>query len=96
MTIEVGILIAVAGFILSFVVALTTSKRTTKEDSTKEGYQLGILTQKLNDIDRKLEKIERKLDDYDKDMRQIAEEEVEKHVLEYHKGGVKWRKKSQK
>lgn len=93
MSIEVGLLIAVAGFVLSFVVALTTSKRNTREDSEKEGYQLGILTQKLNDIDKKLEKIERKLDDYDKDMRKIAQEEIEKHVLEYHKGGTKWKKK---
>lgn len=89
MTIEVGLLIAVAGFILSFVVALTTSKKSTRDDGEKKGYQLGILTQKLNDIDKKLEKIEKKLDDYDKDMRKIAQEEVEKHVLEFHKGGVK-------
>ena len=84
MTIEIGLLIAIAGFILSFVVALTTSKRTTRDDGEKEGYQLGILTQKLNEIDKKLEKIEKKLDDYDKDMRKIAQEEVEKHVLKFH------------
>lgn len=84
MTIEVGLLIALGGFVLSFVVALTTSKRNTQEDSTKEGYQLGILTQKLNDIDNKLEKIERRLDNYSRDIEKIVHEEIEKHVLEYH------------
>ena len=84
MSIEVGLLIAIGGFILSFVVALTTSKRNTQQDSEKEGYQLGILTQKLNDIDKKLEKIEKKLDNYDTDIRKIAQEEIEKHVLQYH------------
>jgi len=84
MTIEVGLLIALGGFVLSFVVALTTSKRTTREDGTKEGYQLGILTQKLNDIDNKLEKIERRLDNYSRDIEKIVHEEIEKHVLEYH------------
>lgn len=84
MTVEVGILIALCGFILSFVVALTTSKRNTREDSEKEGYQLGILTQKLNDIDKKLEKIEKKLDNYDTDIRNIAQEEIKKHELKYH------------
>ena len=39
MSIEVGLLIAVAGFVLSFAVALTTSKRNTQQDSSKEGYQ---------------------------------------------------------
>lgn len=89
MTIEIGLLIAISGFILSFVVALATSKRNTKEDSEKEGYQLGILTQKLNDIDKKLEKIEKKLDNYDSDIRKIAQEEIEKHEYKYHNGGVK-------
>ena len=84
MTIEVGLLIALGGFVLSFVVALTTSKRTTHEDGTKEGYQLGILTQKLNDIGNKLEKIERRLDNYSRDIEKIVHEEIEKHVLEYH------------
>lgn len=86
MSIEVGLLIAVGGFVLSFVVALTTSKRNTQQDSEKEGYQLGILTQKLNDIDKKLEKIEKKLDNYDTDIRKIAQEEIEKHVLKMHAG----------
>lgn len=89
MTIEVGLLIAFGGFVLSFVIALTTSKRTTKEDGTKEGFQLGVFSQKLNDIDDKLEKIEKKLDNYDADIHKIAKEEIEKHILEYHKGGVK-------
>lgn len=84
MTIEVGLLIAIGGFVLSFVVALTTSKRNTQQDSEKEGYQLGILTQKLNDIDNKLEKIERRLDNYSRDIEKIVHEEIEKHVLEYH------------
>lgn len=84
MSIEVGLLIAVFGFVLSFVVALMTSKRNTQQDSTKEGYQLGVLTQKLNDIDAKLEKIEKKLDNYDTDIRIIAREEIQKHVLEFH------------
>lgn len=88
MSIEVGLLIAIGGFVLSFVVALTTSKRNTQEDSSKEGYRLGVLTQKLNDIDSKLEKIERRLDSYSKDIEKIVHEEIEKHVLEYHKGGV--------
>lgn len=87
MSIEVGLLIAIGGFVLSFVVALTTSKRNTQEDSSKEGYRLGVLTQKLNDIDSKLEKIERRLDTYSKDIEKIVHEEIEKHVLEYHKGG---------
>lgn len=85
MSIEIGLLIAVSGFILSFVVALTTSKRTTKEDGEKQGYQLGILTQKLTDIDKKLEKIEKKLDDYEKDIYKIVNQEMEKHILQYHK-----------
>ena len=84
MSIEVGLLIAVAGFILSFVVALTTSKRNTQEDSSKEGYRLGVLTQKLNDIDSKLEKIERRLDSYSKDIEKIVHEEIKKHELKYH------------
>lgn len=89
MSIEVGLLIAVAGFVLSFAVALTTSKRNTQQDSTKEGYQLGVFSQKLTNIDNRLEKIEIKLDSYKKDMETIAKEEIEKHVLEFHKGGVK-------
>lgn len=89
MSIEVGLLIAIGGFVLSFVVALTTSKRNTQQDSEKEGYQLGVLTQKLNDIDTKLEKIEKKLDNYDTDIRIIAREEIQKHVYQYHGGGDK-------
>lgn len=84
MSIEVGLLIAVAGFILSFVVALTTSKRNTQEDSEKEGYRLGMFAQKLNDIDSKLEKIERRLDSYSKDIEKIVHEEIKKHELKYH------------
>lgn len=89
MSIEAGLLIAFGGFVLSFVVALTTSKRNTKEDSEKEGFQLGVFSQKLTNIDNRLEKIETKLDSYKKDMESIASEEVKKHELKYHNGGVK-------
>ena len=88
MSIEVGLLIAIGTFVLSFVVALTTSKKANKEEGSKEGYERGILTQKLVDIDKKLEKIERRLDFYDSDIEKKVEEEMEKHVLKYHNGGI--------
>lgn len=87
MNIELGLLIAFCGFVLSFIVALTTSKKNTKEDGEKEGYQLGILTQKLKDIDDKLEKIEKKLDTYENDIKRIVDDEIKKHELKYHNKG---------
>ena len=90
MTIEIGLLIAICTFGLSLVTSLLTQKRNTAKDSEKDGYQLGVLTQKLTDIDKKLEKIERRLDFYDSDIEKKVQEEMEKHVMIYHtNGGVK-------
>jgi len=89
MSVEVGLLIALGGFVLSFVVALMTSKRNTQQDSEKEGFQMGVFSQKLTNIDNRLEKIETKLDSYKKDMEIIAQDEIKKHELKYHNGGVK-------
>lgn len=89
MTIEIGLLIAICTFGLSLVTSLLAQRRNTAKDSEKDGYQLGVLTQKLTDIDKKLEKIERRLDFYDSDIEKKVQEEIEKHVLKYHNGGVK-------
>ena len=87
MKVEIGLLIAICSFGLSLVINIISQRRVTQEKGEKEGYELGVLTQKLNEIDAKLEKIEKRLDRYNLDIEKIVNDEIEKHVLKYHNGG---------
>lgn len=85
MSIELGLLIAFLGFVMSVIVNYLNQKRITKQDSEKQGYSWGKLDEKLANIEKSLNKIEVKLDNYDIEIDKKIEIALQHHIKEYHK-----------
>ena len=71
-----GAVISVASFVLS--------RKDKAVKDTKEN-NIELIKYRLDGLDRNVEKILAKLDNYDNEIRKIVKEEIDKHILEYHK-----------
>ena len=75
----VGCVIAIASFVLS-------RKDKAVNDTKKEASEQRLIEYRLNQLEIKIDKVLGKLDNQDNDIRKIVNEEIEKHILQYHKG----------
>jgi len=85
MSIELGLLIAILGFVMSVIVNYLNQKRISKQDNEKQGYSWGKLDEKLANIEKSLNKIEVKLDSYDREIDTKIDIALQHHIKEYHK-----------
>lgn len=75
----VGCVIAVSSFVLA-------RKDKAVKETKEEASEQRLIEYRLNELTRKVDKILEKLDNQDSEIRKVVNEEIEKHVLKYHKG----------
>lgn len=74
----ISVVIAVSSFVLN-------RKDKSTNDASKENYRLGMIDEKLTNIEKTLVKIEDKLDSYDKEIEDKIQKAIEHHIKEFHK-----------
>lgn len=75
----VGCVIAISSFVLS-------RKDKAVKDTKEEASEQRLIEYRLNQLEIKIDKVLGKLENQDGDIRKIVNEEMEKHILKYHKG----------
>lgn len=75
----VGCVIAVLSFVLG-------RKDKAVKETKEEASEQRLIEYRLNELTRKVDKILEKLDNQDSEIRKVVNEEIEKHILKYHKG----------
>lgn len=76
----VGCVIAVSSFVLG-------RKDKAVKDTKEEASEQRLIEYRLNELTRKVDKILEKLDNQETEIKRIVNEEIEKHILQYHKKG---------
>lgn len=87
MTIELGILLSLCSFTLSFVATYMTQKRASRQELEKKAGVDKLIEYQLKELQEDVKKILSKLDYYDKDVDERIEKAMEHHIAEYHKKG---------
>lgn len=85
--VNMEITVALALSILGSVISVTTFVLNRKDKAVKDAKEtnMGLIEYRLNELDGKVQRILDKLDNYDNEIRKIAQEELQRHILEYHR-----------
>lgn len=73
--------ISVSNFVLS---RKDKAVKDTKEENEQTSNQV-LIDYKLGELSKKVDQVITKLDSYERETKNIVKEEMEKHILEYHK-----------
>ncbi len=73
--------ISVSNFVLS---RKDKAVKDTKEENEQNSNQV-LINYKLGELSKKVDQVITKLDSYERETKNIVKEEMEKHILEYHK-----------
>ena len=76
-----AVVITVANFVLS---RKDKAVKDTKEENQESTNQV-LIDYKLGELSKKVDQVITKLDRYERETKNIVKEEMEKHILEYHK-----------
>lgn len=76
-----AVVITVANFVLS---RKDKAVKDTKEEN-KESINQVLIDYKLGELSKKVDQVITKLDNNERETKNIVKEEMEKHILEYHK-----------
>ena len=81
------ITIALALSILGSVISVSNFVLTRKDKAIKDAKEtnMELINYRLDELDKNVQKILEKLDNYENEIRKIAQEEIEKHILKFHK-----------
>lgn len=85
---EISLVVSILAVVIT-VVNFALSRRDkavkdTKEES-KENTNQVLIDYKLGELSKKVDQVITKLDSYERETKNIVKEEMEKHILEYHK-----------
>ena len=75
----IGCVIAIASFVLG-------RKDKAVKDTKEEASEQRLIEYRLDQLSKKVDKILEKLDNQETEIKRIVNEEIEKHILQYHKG----------
>lgn len=73
--------ISVSNFVLS---RKDKAVKDTKEENKQTSNQI-LIDYKLGELSKKVDQVITKLDSYERETKNIVKEEMERHILEYHK-----------
>ena len=73
--------ISVSNFVLS---RKDKAVKDTKDENKQTANQV-LIDYKLGELSKKVDQVITKLDSYERETKDIVKEEMEKHILEYHK-----------
>ena len=87
MELTIALAITILNCVLG-VITFATNKKKEAIQNTKENHQ-ALIEYQLNELKEDVKTILKKMDTYEKEMtektKEIVKDEIEKHVLEYHK-----------
>ena len=89
MKIEISLLIAFGGFLLSIITVYIAIKKNTKVDIEAQAEKAAtekLIQYQLNELKEDVKKILAHLDHFEKDIDERIEKAIEHHVEVYHKG----------
>ena len=89
MKIEINLLIALAGVLLSVITVYIAIKKNTKVDVEEQAKKVAnekIIQFQLDEIKEEVKKILTKLDRQELEIKRIIKEEMDHHIEVYHKG----------
>lgn len=75
----VGCVIAIASFVLG-------RKDKAVKETKEEASEQRLIEYRLDQLSKKVDKILEKLDNQETEIKRVVNEEIEKHILQYHKG----------
>ena len=78
-------IISVVITIINFVLSRKDKAVKDKGEQDKENSNQQLIDYRLGQVEKKLDKILDILDSYEEDTKKIVNEEMEKHILKYHK-----------
>ena len=76
----VGCVIAIASFVLG-------RKDKAVKETKEEASEQRLIEYRLDQLSKKVDKILEKLDNQEAEIKRVVNEEIEKHILQYHKKG---------
>lgn len=82
---EITIAVSVLAVVISTISFALNRKDKTKEEVKEEAGEQRLIEYRLDELDRKVDKILEKLEVQEIETKKIVEEEMEKHILKYHK-----------
>ena len=85
---EISLIVSILAVVIT-VVNFALSRRDkavkdTKEEGKENANQV-LIDYKLGELSKKVDQVITKLDSYERETKNIVKEEMEKHILEYHK-----------
>lgn len=89
MKIEISLLIALGGFLISIITVYVGIKKNTKVDVQEQAEKTAnekIIQFQLNELKDDVKKILKKLDEFDKDVDERIDKALQHHIDVYHKG----------
>lgn len=85
MSIELGLLISLGGFILSFIATFLTQKRASKAEIEKKAGTERLIEYQLKELKEDVRKILDKVDRFDAAVDTKIDKAFEHHIKEYHR-----------
>ena len=83
---EIALALSILGCVISVASFVLSRKDKAVKDTKEEASEQRLIEYRLNELSKKVDKILEKLDNQDGEIRKIVNEEIEKHILQYHKG----------
>ena len=85
---ELSVVISILAVVITVVnFALGRRDKAVKDtkEENKENTNQVLIDYKLGELSKKVDQVITKLDSYERETKNIVKEEMEKHILEYHK-----------
>ncbi len=82
---ELSLAVSILAVVITVVNFVLSRKDKAVKESSEESSSQKLIEYRLNELTKKVDKILEKLDRYDVEIKNIVQEEMEKHILEYHK-----------
>ena len=79
----ISCIIAIIGSVLGIATFVLNRKDKAVKDAKESNYEL--ITYRLDKLDENVQKILDKVENYDEDIKKIVKDEIEKHILQFHK-----------
>ena len=85
---EISLVVSILAVVITVVNFALSRRDKAVKDTQEEGKENAnqvLIDYKLGELSKKVDQVITKLDSYERETKNIVKEEMEKHILEYHK-----------
>lgn len=83
---EITTLVSITAVIISILTFALNRKDKSNDEVKEEAGEQSLIKYRLDELDKKVDKILDKLELQENETKKIVQEEMDKHILKYHKG----------